>query len=102
MGFFVFLIVLKIAITVAFVMGTAWIMAEYLPVLATKIIHLSNGTWADFIGEWAAKVMRVMAKYAGKFLNVCFEWLDFLGVEFKKYNDEMGDKAEDAAQASSF
>lgn len=98
MHIFIFFIVLKVVLAVAFVMGCAWLMAEYFPILAVKIAHMADGTFMDSIGEWIAKGLKTMGKYAGKFLKVCFEWLEVLGFDFKEIKESIKDIDLDAAE----
>lgn len=99
-----FFIALKVVLTVAFFMGGAWLMAEYFPIFAKQVLVMSDGTMVEFLGEWTAKVLRVIAKVSAKFLAVCFEWLEVLGFDFESVKEslkEMEDAADEAADAAS-
>lgn len=98
MHIFIFLVVLKVVFTVAFIMGCAWLMAEYFPIFAVKIAHMADGTFFDSFGEWIAKGLKAIAKYSGKFLKVCFEWLEVLGFDFKEIKESIKDIDLDAAE----
>lgn len=83
MPFFILVILFNIALTIAFAMGCCWLLAEYLPVIADYARDAGNGTSVEFLGDWIAKALLVIAKYAGIVLNVMIEWLKVIGIDLE-------------------
>ncbi|MBM3617590.1 MAG: hypothetical protein FJX23_03495 [Alphaproteobacteria bacterium] len=103
MHIFIFFIVLKVVLTVAIIMGCAWLLAEYSPIIGREIAQMADGTWFESIGDWIHKGLKAIGRYSGKFLKVCFEWLEVLGFDFKELKESIKDidldEAADAAGA---
>lgn len=91
MQILIFFIVLKIVLTVAFIMGCTWLIAEFFPIIAHKMIEVSSGTSVDFVGEWLAKAFNAIARFAAKFFNIMVEWLQVLGIDFEKFKSTIED-----------
>lgn len=91
-----FIILFQIFLAVALVMGCAWAIAEFFPEIAKFVIEIGNGTPAEPVAEWFARILKVTARYAGKFLVVCIEWLEVIGLQLDnlKENLEKMDKPE--------
>lgn len=99
MQIFILFILLKIALTIAFVLGVSWLLAEYLPVLAEAASDAARGTYVEFLGEWTAKALNAIAQIAGKFFNLCIEWLKVIGIDLESLKTTLDEAAGEADSA---
>lgn len=96
MPFFILFLLFNIVLTLAGVMLGCWLMAEYLPALADVALDAARGTPLAFLGDWTAKALLVIAKYAGMFLNIMIEWLKVLGIDLESLKVTVEKAAENA------
>lgn len=86
MPFLLLLLVLKLAFTLAIITFGAWAVAEFFPMLADKAVAASAGTDFAIFGEWLARALLFIARYAGMFVDLVFDWLRVIGIDLERGN----------------
>lgn len=86
MPFLLLLLVVKIAFTLAIITFGAWAIAEFFPMLADKAVAVSAGTDFAIFGDWLSQALLFVARYAGMFVDLVFDWLRVIGIDLERGN----------------
>lgn len=84
MPFLLLLLVVKLAFTLAIITFGAWALAEFLPMLADMAVAASAGTDFAIFGEWLSQALLFVARYAGMFVDLVFDWLRVIGIDLER------------------
>lgn len=86
MPFLLLLLIVKLAFTLAIITFGAWALAEFLPVLADEARAVSAGTDFEIFGQWLSQALLFIARYAGMFVDLVFDWLRVIGIDLERGN----------------